>query len=213
MSASQTPRSRLPAVERRQLIVDAALAEFAELGYEAASMGRIAEAAGIARSVLYDHFESKHALFVELLSSEHAALLGFLREPIGMDAPMHERMRLTHDAFFRFAQERPLAWRLLFPDREPLDSEAADEHRRRRTDTNRLLAALIEPDARQAGLDPDSTVAHLIFTIHIDALHGAVRWWRLHPSVPRSELVRGSLAALWTGMGAAERGEPWVAGD
>jgi hypothetical protein len=28
--------------------------------------------------------------------------------------------------------------------------------------------------------------------------------------VPRQEIVQGVVAALWTGMGAVERGEPWV---
>ena len=182
------PKSRLPAGARRALIVDAALEEFAERGYEAASVGRIAAAAGISRTVLYDHFPSKHALFVELLSSQHAALLGFIGEPIGMDIPMRERMQLTFDAFFLFAEERPLAWRLLFPDNPPLDEHVADEHRRRRAEANRLRAKMIEP-----------------------IVQGAARWWRAHPDVPRAEVVRAVMATLWTGMSAVERGEPWVA--
>src|SRR5580692_3212157 len=100
MSArTRTPKSRLPAGERRALIVDAALHEFADRGYEAASLGRIATAAGVARTVLYDHFESKLALFVELLRTQHAALLGFIRPAIAMDLSMRERMRLTVDGF------------------------------------------------------------------------------------------------------------------
>ncbi len=203
-------RSRLPASERRELIVSAALAEFAERGYEAASVGRIATAAGVTRTVLYDHFSSKHALFVELLSTEHEALVRHIGEPFGMDAPMRERMRLAFDAFFRFAEERPLAWRLLFPDNPPLDADAADEHRLRRSEAHRLLAKVIEPDVRAAGVDPESWAARAIFTMQQEAMHGAVRWWHAHPTVPRGELVRAVMATLWTGMSAVDRGEPWV---
>ena len=154
-------KCRLPASERRELIVSAALSEFAERGYEAAAIGRIAAAAGIARTVLYDHFPSKHALFVELLTTQHEALVRHIGEPFAMDAPMRERMRLAFDAFFRFAEERPLAWRLLFPENPPLDEGVADEHRRRRIEAHRLLAKVIEPDVRAAGVDPDSWAARV----------------------------------------------------
>ena len=203
-------KGRLPAPARRELIVDAALAEFAERGYEAASVGRIAAAAGISRTVLYDHFPSKHALFVELLTAQHAALLAFIGEPIALEIPMRERMRLTFEAFFRFAEERPLAWRLLFPDHPPLDEQAAEEHRRRRAEANRVRARMIEPIVQEMGVDPASDVGRAIFAIHHEAMHGAARWWRSHPEVQRAELVRAVMATLWTGMSAVERGEPWV---
>ncbi len=187
--------------------------EFAQLGYEGASVGRIAEAAGVSRTVLYDHFPSKHALFVELLRSQHAALLSFLSGPIASEAPMRERMQATYDAFLRFVEERPQAWRLLFPAHPPLDPAVADDYRTVRAESNRLLAELLAPDARLSGLNPASDVGRIIFAIHIDAMHGAARWWRAHPETPRAEMVRAITATLWTGMGAAERGEPWVEPD
>jgi AcrR family transcriptional regulator len=207
-ASARTPKSRLPAGERRALIVDAALHEFAERGYEAASVGRIAPAAGVTRTVLYDHFASKLALFVELLREQHAALLEFISVPIVMEAPMRERMRLTVDAFFRFAEERPEAWRLLFPDHPPLDPDAAAEYRRCRAESNRTYAKLIEPDARAAGIDPDSAAGHVVFVIHQEALHVSARWWRAHPEVPRAELVDAVMVALWDGFGVTERVKP-----
>ena len=47
---------------RPEEIIDAALAEFAEVGYSAASMARIAEGAGIARSTIYLYYADKEAL-------------------------------------------------------------------------------------------------------------------------------------------------------
>jgi AcrR family transcriptional regulator len=202
---TRTRKSRLPAGERRALIVDAALHEFAERGYEAASLGRIAAAAGVARTVLYDHFESKLALFVELLRTQHAELLGFIRPAIAMDLSMRDRMRLTVDGFFRFAEERPEAWRLLFPTHPPVDVDAAAEHRRCRTESNHVYAKMVEPDARAAGIDPDSTAGDIVFLIHQEALRVSARWWHAHPDVPRAELVDAVMVALWSGFGAAER--------
>ena len=60
--------SRLPASERRQQLLDTALATFARLGYRDAAMNDIADAAGVTKPVLYQHFASKRELFLELLA-------------------------------------------------------------------------------------------------------------------------------------------------
>lgn len=203
----QAPRRRLPAAERRALIVDAALREFAEHGYDGASMGRIGRDAGVSRSVLYDYFVSKRALFSALLKETHAALLAHLRERIVADAPMEQRMRAAIDALFGFAEDQPAAWMLLFPEHAPIDPQVAADHRRERAASNRLLAELIAPDARRAGIEPSSAVGQAVFALQQSALHGAVRWWRAHPEATREQLVSAAMALMWTGIGGLEREE------
>jgi AcrR family transcriptional regulator len=194
----------LRAEDRRELIVEAALQEFAERGYDGASIGRIAAAAGTARTVLYDHFPSKFALYDELLRTEHAELLGYLREALASEGSTEQRWRATFDAYFRFVEEHPLAWRLLYPANPPTDPDAFTEFRRLAGESNRVLAGLLAADARRAGLDPDSVVARAVFLMHRDALAAAARWWRSHPEVSRAELVDGAIAALWTGFGGLQ---------
>jgi AcrR family transcriptional regulator len=203
-SSGETTRRRLKAPARRELIARAALAEFAERGFDAASVGRIAAAAGAARTVLYDHFPSKHALFVEVLRAEHDELLGYLREALSSPGSTEERWRATFDAYFRFVEERPLAFRLLYPANPPVDAQALREFRRARAESNRVLADLLAADARRAGLDPGSVVARVVLAMHRDALQAAARWWRAHPDVTRAELVDGAIAALWTGFGGLQ---------
>jgi AcrR family transcriptional regulator len=60
-------RPRLSAAARRESIMDAARAVFAERGYERASTAEIAARAGCSEPLLYRHFASKQALFVALL--------------------------------------------------------------------------------------------------------------------------------------------------
>jgi len=194
----------MPAAERRELIVAAALAEIGEVGYEAASMGRIARASGVSRTVLYDHFPSKLALFVELLRVEHAELLRYMEAAFSSEGSTEERWRAAFDAFFRWAEEHPLGSQLLYPTRPPLDEEATREHARLRAESNRVMAALLAADARRAGLEPESARARAVFYMHRNALQAAVRWWRTHPDVAREELVDAALTALWTGFGGMQ---------
>jgi AcrR family transcriptional regulator len=54
---------RLSPQERMPLILEAALAEFAERGYGGARMASVAVRAGIAKSLIYHYFPSKEELF------------------------------------------------------------------------------------------------------------------------------------------------------
>jgi AcrR family transcriptional regulator len=202
--STQTPRTRLRGSQRRELIVGAATAEFAQRGYEAASVGRIATAAGVTRTVLYDHFPSKHTLFVEVLGFEQKAMLRYLSAALGSAGSTEDRWRAAFDAFFAFVEEQPLGWRLLFPSNPPLDVKAAEEYRRVRAESNHVLASLLADDARHAGLEPDSIRARAVFAIHRDALTAAARWWQSHPQVTRAEIVDSAMAALWTGFGGLQ---------
>lgn len=59
--------TRLKAPERREQLLAVATRLFAQKGYDATTTASIAEAAGITEPVLYRHFDSKLALFIEVL--------------------------------------------------------------------------------------------------------------------------------------------------
>jgi len=52
---------------KRVAIVDAAIAEFREHGFDATSMDRIAATAAVSKRTVYNHFPSKDELFAEIL--------------------------------------------------------------------------------------------------------------------------------------------------
>ncbi len=62
-------KTRLPAAERRQAIVDAALRVFAGGSYSGSTTAEIARAAGISEPILYRHFASKRELYLACLES------------------------------------------------------------------------------------------------------------------------------------------------
>ena len=197
---TEVRKRRIPASARRALLVDAALREFSSHGYEGASLGRIAKDAGVTRTVLYDHFPSKRALFDALLEAKHDQLLCHLEEAMARGAPSAQRIRAMLDAFLAFAEQEPEAWRLLYPEHAPVDAEVAADHRRLHRQASRLLGSMLAPDARRAGLDPSSTVARAIFALQQSALEGLVRWWYAHPRVKREQVLDAALRALWSGI-------------
>ena len=197
-------RRRISAEARRALLFEAALREFSSHGYEGASLGRIAADAGVTRTVLYDHFPSKRALFVALLEAKRHELLSHLREALCTDSSGSERIRAMFDAFLAFAEREPETWRLLYPEHAPVDPDVAADHRRLHRDASRLLGSMLGPDARRAGLDPASPVAGAVFALQQAALEGLVRWWHAHPAVSREQVLEAAMKALWKGLEGLE---------
>ena len=60
-------RRYLSSAARKEEILDAALVEFADRTYNAVSMERLAECAGLSKAGIYAHFKSKEEIFHALL--------------------------------------------------------------------------------------------------------------------------------------------------
>jgi len=194
-------KRRMRAPARRAEVLGAAVECFARSGYRATSMGEIAARADVARPVLYDHFPSKKALFLEVLEEQSAAFLADVASRISGEGDARERMRQTVAAVFDFALERPDPWRLLFGNTahgDPeIDAAAAAAHRDRVV----AVAALLAEDARSAGIDPAGPRAEAMVEMLIAALRGGAEWGLARPDLSREDLVDAAVDLLWTGLG------------
>ena len=114
---------RLPADQRRQQLLDVARDVFAERGFHATSMDEIAEAAGVTKPVLYQHFPSKRSLYVELLTDTGDQLLA------GADRRDAERRAGPRPRRERLPRVLPLRRRQ--PGRLPAAVQRVDPHRSR----------------------------------------------------------------------------------
>jgi AcrR family transcriptional regulator len=91
-----TPRRRLPAEERRTIVLEAARRAFVASGFGGATMRSIAAEAGIDQAMLYRFFESKEKLFEEAIATplqqavDHT-LAASLRPPGGDSEDVRER--------------------------------------------------------------------------------------------------------------------------
>ncbi|WP_219816977.1 TetR/AcrR family transcriptional regulator [Arthrobacter sp. GMC3] len=74
--------TRIPAAERRELILQAATAVFAERGYAGATTDQVAKAAGISQPYVVRMFGTKEALFLEAFDRALGTVLGEFRAVI-----------------------------------------------------------------------------------------------------------------------------------
>jgi AcrR family transcriptional regulator len=73
-------RTRLPAAERRETILRAATAVFAQAGYRAAKVSDVAARVGVTEPVVFQNFGSKAALFTAVLERAAAEVRASLDE-------------------------------------------------------------------------------------------------------------------------------------
>jgi len=105
---------RLPADERRQQLLAVACELFARSGFHDTSMDDIADAAGVTKPVLYQHFPSKRALYFELLEDTGRQLLDRLANATGRATSGRSRVEAGFRAYFQFAVGDRSSFRLLF---------------------------------------------------------------------------------------------------
>jgi len=204
-------RKRLPAAARREVIAAAAAELFAERGYRGASIGEIARRAGVTPPVVYEHFDSKTALYRELLEKHFAELRGVWREHFVGDDPPAERIARSFDAWFAYVEAHPFAGRVLFRDGAG-DPEIAPIHRevaaRSRAAVLQLFAA--EPGAENLAGSVDAEGLEMAWIVLRGVLQGLAVWWSEHPEVPRERVVTTAMNALWVGFERAQSGEAWA---
>ncbi|OBF78853.1 TetR family transcriptional regulator [Mycobacterium sp. 852002-51163_SCH5372311] len=108
----------MTAEQRREQILDVTHAIVDAEGFHAATPNRIAEAAGIDRSLIYQKFGDLAGLFVELIDREAARAGAQFAEAIsGLDAaPDDQSLILAFDGVLAAVDAHPATWRLfLFP--------------------------------------------------------------------------------------------------
>jgi AcrR family transcriptional regulator len=200
-------RRRLSADERRRAILEAAQDVFAVSGYHGSSIDEIAQAAGISKALIYEHFPSKKDLHVSLLDTHVQELFERLAANAATQEPGDIRLRNGLDAFLGWVEERRAPFRMLF--RDAVEPEVADVLRRIQEQATAAVAALIasEPAARvpTAG-DPKVPITMLAQQL-TGAMQSLALWWDDHPEVPRATLVDSAMEFCWLGLERVRDGE------
>jgi TetR/AcrR family transcriptional regulator len=100
---------------RKEQILQAARATFAETGWHRATVDSVAERAQVGKGTIYLYFDSKEAILAELVLEALAELGTRLRVASESRSPLHpaQRLRAMADAYLAYAQNAPDYFRLL----------------------------------------------------------------------------------------------------
>lgn len=186
--------ARLPAPRRRRQLLEVALEVFGESGYHLASMDDVAEAAGVTKPVLYQHFGSKRELYLELLRDVGQQLMDAVTDAARAVEHPHEQVEAGFRAYFSFVAEHANAFRLLFGGGLEPDEEFAAVVTKVEEAIAAVIAELIDVD-----LDPEQrlVLAHGV----IGLAEGTSRYWVAQGLALDPERLANRVAELaWAGL-------------
>jgi AcrR family transcriptional regulator len=134
-------------------------------------MNDVADAAGVTKPVLYQHFSSKRALYLELLELVSQRLMAVIDEATSSAGGPREQVERGLAAYFRFVIDSSAEYQLMFGGGTRRDAEFAQEAAR----LERSIAAVIADLIVVEGLSDHERVllAHGI----VGLAEGATRHW------------------------------------
>jgi AcrR family transcriptional regulator len=191
---------RLPAPARREQILDVSVQVFARNGFHSTSMNDVAEAAGVTKPVLYQHFDSKQDLYLALLEEAGLRLRNAVAKGVASASNGKEMTELGFKAYFRWVAEDHDAFLLLFGSRANRDEESTVAIRRITAEAAAAIAPLIAADIAP---DHQRTLAHGL----VGLAEGVTRHLVERGDTFDPEVLGQQVADLaWAGLRAVHRG-------
>ena len=190
------PRRGRPGYDR-QGVLEVAVRAFNEFGYDATSMGTLADRLGLSKSAVYHHFPSKEQLLEAALDEALGGLEGVLTEPGATSGTAASRLaHVLRRAVEVLVERLPYVTLLL---RLRGNTEVEREALRRRREFDRAVTALVLA-ARDAGdlradIDP-RIVERLLFGM----INSIVEWYRPEGPEDASRLADDVLAVAVDGL-------------
>jgi AcrR family transcriptional regulator len=107
------PASRMRKADRKQQLLAHAKALFVTLGYQETTTEKIARAAGVTEPVLYRHFDSKKALFLEVLQEVRQATINrWYAETADLTDPL-AKLNAIFDMYLGATREHAVDFRIM----------------------------------------------------------------------------------------------------
>jgi AcrR family transcriptional regulator len=153
---------RLPAAARREQLLAVALEVFATEGFHGTAMSQVAEAAGVTKPVLYQHFASKRELYMALLEEVGERLRATIEQATQEAGSPRDQVERGFLAYFTWVAEDQQSFRLLFGSGARRDEEFAEAVRRFEDAIAAAIAPLIRADIDK---DHQRNLAHALVGI------------------------------------------------
>ena len=187
--------TRLPAPARREQLLAVGLEVFARQGFHGTSMNDVADAAGVTKPVLYQHFSSKNELYLEVLRDIGGRLRDELGKAVADATSAHSQVEAGFRSYFQFFANEPFAFEVLFGDGSRRDDEFARE-------AHAVEESIAENIAQLIAIDDLSEFDRQVLAFGIVGLaEGASRYWMSRRvDLPPSELASRIADLAWYGL-------------
>jgi AcrR family transcriptional regulator len=212
-AVTSATRRRLPREERARQLLDVAEELFAERGVQSSSMDDIAEAAGVTKPILYDHYGSKDRLVAAVILRAGATLGDAVLGEVSASASSEDALASGLRAYFEFIEARRSGLHSLLTEGVNPGTDAAAALEAVRDQQADMIAALL----LERTADPNATDSMQVRTaqaqIYAQIVIGATERLATRPGLESTpsvdELTRHVMDVIWCGFGTLRDGTRW----
>jgi AcrR family transcriptional regulator len=161
---------------------------------------------------VYQHFESKDELYLEVLNTFQQKLADSVLPAWAQDLPQQERFWRGFVAFFNFVEQNKEAWGVLYRDSVEIDDSMVKGIHMLNTELAETIAAVFMADLEERGSDP-LLIQYSLAAGHavVGACHALADFWLEHPEETPARMAATAMAVLWQGFGKLiDEGKPWI---
>ena len=205
MLASVSAR-RLPRSVREPQMLDAAVAEFARLGFHAASMDDIAARAGVSKPMVYAYLGAKDDVFVACLHREGTRVMQAIVDVVDPALAPDEQLWHGMRAFFGYVADNRDGWSVLC---RRAQGPFADKVATMRTQMVEVIAGMLTRAVEGRGGSPRTTdLTPLAFAL-VGACESLADWLADHPDEQPESVAGRLMNVVWLGAGQLLDGVTW----
>ncbi len=193
-------------MDTRSHLKQIALTRFARHGYEGVSLAQIAAEAGIKKPSIYNHFESKAALFLELADDAENTILALVTESLASQrqAPFEQRLRHLVECCctISYREHQGVFYKrfLLFPPQE-LSHEARALSARAERRLDQRLGEIFSAGQADAALHPALDEAAFIAAFYC-LVDGLLSETFMYDKAALARRFEGVWQVFWRGVRA-----------
>jgi AcrR family transcriptional regulator len=184
---------------RRTQLVEAAIALFSRVGYHAATVKQIADAAGVSAGLVYQYVPDKQdLLFLALLHIVEQNKQEIPAATARIDDPL-VRLEAAIDAYTRVIDANRQAVLLTYRETKSLKPRYVELIKRMELETNALIEICVK-DCIAAGYLAPTHAELLVYRIITGAHAWALKHWRLRSIATLDIYMEQNIHSCWTAL-------------
>ena len=200
------PTKRLPRDVRELQMLDAAVVEFAEHGFHAASMDDIAARADVSKPMVYAYLGSKDDLFVACLHREGTRLMQAIVDVVDPGLAPDEQLWTGMCAFFRYVAGNRDGWSVLHRQSRGAFAGDVAVMRARMVD---VVTGMLGRAVVGRGRTPRSSDLVPLAQALVGASESLADWLCDHPEESPEAVAGRLMNVVWLGAGHLLDGARW----
>jgi AcrR family transcriptional regulator len=205
MLASVSTR-RLPRSVRELQMLDAAVVEFARLGFHAASMDDIAARAGVSKPMVYAYLGAKDDVFVACIHREGTRVMQAIVDVVDPALAPDEQLWHGMQAFFAYVAANRDGWSVLY---RQAPGPFADEVAAMRARMIEVVAGMLARAVEGRGRSPRATDLTPLAYALVGASESLADWLADHPDEQPESVAGRLMNVVWLGAGHLLDGATW----